>query len=97
MIQTAVVNSVVNIAANWEAQSSPAGRRFAAILPESRTGKAGCLPRREHEADGTSFERDAEFCDPELLALDLRSGLRSAIYINKLDQCFADQVGIAEI
>jgi hypothetical protein len=51
----------------------------------------------QHEADGTSFERDAEFCDAELLALALRFCLRSGIDPSKLDQFFADQFGIAEI
>jgi hypothetical protein len=94
VIETTVVNSVVNIAASQEAQSSPAG---GDLLPFSgvKHGQSWLpSPRREHETDGTSFERDAESCDAELLALPLRSCLRSGI---KLDQCFADQFGIADI
>ena len=76
-------------------------RRATGLLPFFRShaqAKLAAFPEAgEHEADGTSFERDAEFCDAELLALALRSCLRSGIDPSKLDQCFVDQFGIAEI
>jgi hypothetical protein len=71
------------------------------LLPVFRShaqAKLAAFPEPgQHEADGTSFGRDAEFCDAELLALALRSCLRSGIDPSKLDQFFADQFGNAEI
>jgi hypothetical protein len=92
------LKNVCNVPANEEAQSSPAGDDLLPFFRSHAEAKLAAFPEAgEHEADGTSFERDAEFCDAELLALALRSCLRSGIDPSELDQCFADQFGIADI
>jgi hypothetical protein len=74
------LKNVWNVPANEEAQSSPAGDDLLPFFRSHAEAKLAAFPEPgQHEADGTSFERDAEFCDAELLALALRSGLRSGI------------------
>jgi hypothetical protein len=74
------LKDVWNVPANEEAQSSPAGDDLLPVFRSHAEAKLAAFSKPgQHEADGTSFERDAEFCDAELLALALRSRLRSGI------------------
>jgi hypothetical protein len=65
------------------------GRRLLLFFRSHAEAKPAAFP----EAGSTKpmehlFKRDAEFCDAELLALALRSCLRSGIDPSKLDQFF---------
>jgi hypothetical protein len=82
-----------SIPANQEAQSSSAFGCLPSNIGRTAKAKLAAFPEAgEHEADGTSFERDAEFCDAQLLALALRSCLRSGIDPSKHDHFFCGSV-----